>query len=198
MSAGLSASPARPRPDPCRYQIGTSPISMNAPPRWRHSARRSFRRLITSRLRVVCRGGQVVRLCGGAGHGEILHSGRSPAEQPVGRGTFRRASSAWRRIVRRATIAAILAAVLLAVTGCLTPLTSQQPLTPVPAPANPLVGVYEPGAPASWSGVGEFTDATGVRPGIGRVLLAMEGTVQHVIRAGGLGPRRLCPSPASA
>jgi mannan endo-1,4-beta-mannosidase len=65
--------------------------------------------------------------------------------------------------VRRVTIAAILAAVLLAVTGCLTPLTSQQPLTPVPAPANPLVGVYEPGAPGSWSQIAEFTDATAIK-----------------------------------
>jgi len=55
---------------------------------------------------------------------------------------------------------------LLAATGCLTPLTSQQPLTPVPTPASPLVGVYEPGAPGSWSGIAEFTDATGVEPGI--------------------------------
>jgi hypothetical protein len=55
---------------------------------------------------------------------------------------------------------------LLAVTGCLTPLTSQQPLTPVPAPASPLVGVYEPGAPGSWSQIAEFTKGTGVRPRI--------------------------------
>jgi mannan endo-1,4-beta-mannosidase len=69
---------------------------------------------------------------------------------------------------RRPIIAAALgvAAILLAVTGCLTPLTSQQPLTPVPAPANPLVGVYEPGALRSWSQVTEFTNATGVRPRI--------------------------------
>ncbi|MGZ6839789.1 MAG: glycoside hydrolase family 26 protein [Frankiaceae bacterium] len=69
-------------------------------------------------------------------------------------------------MVRRVTIAAIVAVVLLAATGCLTPLTSQQPLTPVPAPANPLVGVYEPGAPVSWAQTAEFTDATGVKPGI--------------------------------
>ena len=68
--------------------------------------------------------------------------------------------------MRRVTVAAAAAAVLLAVTGCLTPLTSQQPLTPVPAPASPLVGVYEPGAPGSWSQIAEFTDATGVKPGI--------------------------------
>jgi hypothetical protein len=55
---------------------------------------------------------------------------------------------------------------LLAATGCLTPLTLQPPLTPVPTPANPLVGVYEPGAPGSWSRIAEFTDATGVSPGI--------------------------------
>jgi len=68
--------------------------------------------------------------------------------------------------VRRVTIAAIVVAVLLAATGCLTPLTSQQPLTPVPTLANPLVGVYEPGAPGSWSQIAEFTDATGVKPTI--------------------------------
>jgi mannan endo-1,4-beta-mannosidase len=60
----------------------------------------------------------------------------------------------------------MVAAVLLAATGCLTPLRSQQPLTPVPTPANPLVGVYEPGAPGSWSQIAEFTDATGAKPGI--------------------------------
>ena len=68
--------------------------------------------------------------------------------------------------MRRVMIAAIAAAVLLAVTGCLTPLTSQQPLTQVPVPANPLVGVFEPGAPGSWSQIAEFTEATGVKPGI--------------------------------
>ena len=68
--------------------------------------------------------------------------------------------------MRRVTVAAIVAAVLLAATGCLTPLTSQQPLTPVPTPASPLVGVYEPGAPGSWSQIAEFTAATGVKPGI--------------------------------
>jgi hypothetical protein len=55
---------------------------------------------------------------------------------------------------------------LLAATGCLTPLTSQPPLTAVPTPANPLVGVYGPGAPGSWSPIAKFTDATGVKPGI--------------------------------
>ena len=68
--------------------------------------------------------------------------------------------------MRRVTIAAIVVAVLLAATGCLTPLTPQQPLTPVPTPANPLVGIYEPGAPGSWPQIAEFTDATGVKPGI--------------------------------
>ncbi len=68
--------------------------------------------------------------------------------------------------MRRVMIAAIAAAVLLAVTGCLTPLTSQPPLTQVPVPANPLVGVFEPGAPGSWSQIAEFTGATGVKPGI--------------------------------
>jgi beta-mannanase len=71
--------------------------------------------------------------------------------------------------VRRVTVAAVVAIILLAATGCLTPLTSQRPparLTPVPVPASPLVGVYEPGAPASWSDVTEFTNATGVKPEI--------------------------------
>jgi len=69
---------------------------------------------------------------------------------------------------RRPLIASALGviAVLLAVTGCLTPLTARQPLTPVPAPASPLVGVYEPGAPGSWSRITEFTNATGVKPRI--------------------------------
>jgi ketosteroid isomerase-like protein len=68
--------------------------------------------------------------------------------------------------VRMVTVAALVAAVMLAVAGCLTPLTSQQPLTPVPAPASPLVGVYEPGVPGSWSPVAHFAGATGVDPGI--------------------------------
>jgi glycosyl hydrolase family 26 len=69
-------------------------------------------------------------------------------------------------VVRRVAIAAIGAAVLLSATGCLTPLTSRPPLTPVPPPASPLVGVYEPGAPGGWPQIAEFTDATGVKPGI--------------------------------
>jgi hypothetical protein len=68
--------------------------------------------------------------------------------------------------VRRVTVAEIVAVVLLAATGCLTPLTSQQPLMPVPTPANPLVGAYEPEVPGSWSQIAEFADATGVKPGI--------------------------------
>ena len=63
--------------------------------------------------------------------------------------------------MRMVTVAALVA-VLLASTGCLTPLTSQQPLTPVPTPASPLVGVYEPGAPGGWSQIEEFTGATDV------------------------------------
>ena len=69
-------------------------------------------------------------------------------------------------MVRRLTVAAVVATVVLAVTGCLTPLTSQQGPAPVPAPASPLVGVYEPGAPGSWSQITQFTDATGVKPRI--------------------------------
>ena len=68
--------------------------------------------------------------------------------------------------MRRVTIAASAAIVLLTATGCLTPLTSQPPLTPVPTPASPLVGVYAPGAPASWSQIAGFADATGVEPQI--------------------------------
>ncbi|HEX7992878.1 MAG TPA: glycosyl hydrolase [Streptosporangiaceae bacterium] len=63
-------------------------------------------------------------------------------------------------------VAAAAAGLMLVVAGCLTPLTSQPPLRPVPVPANPVVGVYAPGAPGSWSPVTEFTDATGVRPRI--------------------------------
>jgi mannan endo-1,4-beta-mannosidase len=75
----------------------------------------------------------------------------------------------WPRVT--AAIAAAAAVLLLAVAGCLTPLTSQQrqhpqPLTPVPAPVSPLVGVYEPGAPRSWTPVTKFASATGVRPRI--------------------------------
>jgi mannan endo-1,4-beta-mannosidase len=66
--------------------------------------------------------------------------------------------------VRMGAIAAAVAAVLLTATGCLTPLTSQQPLTPVPVPPSPMVGVYEPGAPKGWSDIAEFADATGVKP----------------------------------
>ncbi len=68
--------------------------------------------------------------------------------------------------MRRLTVGAVAATVLLAATGCLTPLRSQQPLTPVPTPAGPLVGVYEPGSPGSWSEITEFTDATGIKPRI--------------------------------
>ena len=68
--------------------------------------------------------------------------------------------------MRRVMVAAMVATVLMAAAGCLTPLTSQQPLTPVPVPASLLVGVYEPGVPGSWSNIAEFTTATGVKPGI--------------------------------
>lgn len=69
-------------------------------------------------------------------------------------------------MLRRLTVTAVVASVVLAAAGCLTPLTSLPPLAPVPASANPLVGVYEPGAPGSWSQIAEFADATGVKPGI--------------------------------
>ncbi len=68
--------------------------------------------------------------------------------------------------MRRVMVAALVATVLAATAGCLTPLRSQQPLTPVPVPASPLVGVYEPGVPGSWSKITEFTVATGVEPRI--------------------------------
>lgn len=68
--------------------------------------------------------------------------------------------------MRRGAVAAVVTTVLLTATGCLTPLRSQQPLTPVPTPASPLVGVYEPGTPGSWSPIAGFTEATGVKPKI--------------------------------
>lgn len=68
--------------------------------------------------------------------------------------------------MRRGTVAVTVAAFVLAATGCLTPLRSQQPLTPLSVPVSPLVGVYEPGAPGSWSGISEFTAATSVKPEI--------------------------------
>jgi mannan endo-1,4-beta-mannosidase len=72
-------------------------------------------------------------------------------------------------IMVRIAAVGMLAAVLLAATGCLTPLTAQTPLAPlapVPAPAAPVIGVYAPGSPGSWSGLGEFARATGVTPRI--------------------------------
>jgi mannan endo-1,4-beta-mannosidase len=66
--------------------------------------------------------------------------------------------------VRMASVAALAAAVALTVTGCLTPLRAPVPLTPVPAPVSPLVGVYEPGSPNSWTPVAEFAATTGVQP----------------------------------
>jgi hypothetical protein len=73
--------------------------------------------------------------------------------------------------VPRVALAAAAVAIVLAVTGCLTPLTPQQPrtpvpLTPVPTPASPLIGVFEPSAPGSWSQISEFTGATRVKPRI--------------------------------
>ena len=78
--------------------------------------------------------------------------------------------------MRRITVAALVAAISLAVTGCLTPLTSQRPptptptppkqLAPAPAPATPLVGVFEPDSPGSFAGVTAFAKATGVTPRI--------------------------------
>ena len=68
--------------------------------------------------------------------------------------------------MRMVRVAATVAAVLLACMGCLSPLTSQQPLMPVTAPTSPLVGVYEPGTPGSWSNIAEFAGATGVQPRI--------------------------------
>jgi len=81
----------------------------------------------------------------------------------VARCTARRAS---RLVTRRVAGAVAAALIVLAVGGCLTPLTSQPPLTPVPVPASPLVGVFEPAAPGSFSQITEFTKATGVTPRI--------------------------------
>src|SRR5579859_2153660 len=58
-------------------------------------------------------------------------------------------------VVRRLTATTVAATILVAVTGCLTPLRSQPPLAPVPVPASPLVGVYEPGGLGTWSGIAE-------------------------------------------
>jgi hypothetical protein len=75
-------------------------------------------------------------------------------------------------VSRPGILAAMSVAVLLGITGCLTPLTAQrptpspQPLAPVPAPASPLIGVYEPSAPGSWSQITQFSTATGVKPRI--------------------------------
>ena len=69
--------------------------------------------------------------------------------------------------VRRVTAAAVVSAVWL--TGCASPVTRpSQPPSPAPvsAPAGPLVGVYEPGVPGSWSGLSEFAAVTGVTPHI--------------------------------
>ncbi len=75
-------------------------------------------------------------------------------------------------VVRSVTIAAAAVALSALVTGCLTPLTAPRPtpaptpLTPVPTPASPLVGVYEPSAPGSFSQITEFSRVTGVKPRI--------------------------------
>jgi Glycosyl hydrolase family 26 len=63
-------------------------------------------------------------------------------------------------------VAAIMAVVMLVSTGCHTQLTSRRLLASVPTPASPLVGVYEPGAPGSWSQITHFAGATRVQPGI--------------------------------
>ncbi len=68
--------------------------------------------------------------------------------------------------MRRLAVATVVASILLAAAGCLTPLTSQPPLAPVPASARPLVGVYEPDAPGGWTQIAGFTNATGVKPAI--------------------------------
>ncbi len=103
----------------------------------------------------------VRRAAGGdpAGRNAAVTTG-SPAIAWPARGRRRRVA------VRRAALAAAVFAVLLAVTGCLTPLTAQAPLRPVPAPASPLVGVFEPDAPGSWSQIARFSIATGVKPRI--------------------------------
>lgn len=68
--------------------------------------------------------------------------------------------------MRRVLVAAGAVLAVLGLSGCLTPLTAPQPLLPVPAPVSPLLGVYEPGVPASYSGVTGFAAAAGVRPRI--------------------------------
>lgn len=69
-------------------------------------------------------------------------------------------------MARMVTVAAVAATILLAVTGCLTPLREPVPLTPVPAPTSPLVGVYQPGSPNDWTPIAEFAGQTGVQPRI--------------------------------
>jgi hypothetical protein len=51
---------------------GRAPPFPSAHGKLRARHRPYFRRLVTSRVRVVCRGGQVVRLCCSSSHGEIL------------------------------------------------------------------------------------------------------------------------------
>jgi mannan endo-1,4-beta-mannosidase len=76
-------------------------------------------------------------------------------------------------------LAAVVVVVLLVSTGCLSPLASpharklmpaqgapSRPLTPVPVPTSPLVGVFEPTAPNGWSQIAEFAGATQVQPKI--------------------------------
>ncbi|MGH3263966.1 MAG: glycoside hydrolase family 26 protein [Trebonia sp.] len=75
-------------------------------------------------------------------------------------------------------LAAMGVAVSLACTGCLSLTTASpqakklvpgraapvRPLRPVPTPARPLVGVYEPAAPSGWSQIAEFARATAIQP----------------------------------
>lgn len=69
--------------------------------------------------------------------------------------------------MKRVMGVAVLAVVLLV--GCTSAVTlpSQQPSpAPVSPPTGPLVGVYETSAPSNWSGLWQFSSATGVTPRI--------------------------------
>jgi mannan endo-1,4-beta-mannosidase len=84
--------------------------------------------------------------------------------------------------VRRGILAAVASVLVMAVAGCVGSPTASRLDPPRPAatqsPGNgasasprmlgsvPLVGVYELGAPGSWSAFSSFTDASGVKPGI--------------------------------
>lgn len=84
--------------------------------------------------------------------------------------------------MRRGKLAAVTGLLVMAVAGCVASPTASRLNPPEPAGTRsggygssasprmlgsvPLVGVYEPGAPGSWSDFGTFADVSGVKPGI--------------------------------